>query len=114
MNMYFPRELPLIPPTSLAVVEAAEQSLGFYLPHLLREIYTQVGNGGLGPAMEFTDSRAVFLERILMRQKNLGFHWLIIISQANHLIEPLQIWDTILYTTEVSLMGRTSGNPRGS
>ena len=60
MNMYFPRQLPLILPTSLAVVEAAEQSLGFYLPHLLREIYTQVGNGGFGPGYGIDGTRGRF------------------------------------------------------
>jgi len=35
------------PPTTLAVVRAREAELGFRLPDLLRDIYTQVGNGGL-------------------------------------------------------------------
>ena len=63
MNMYFPRQLPLILPTSLAVVEAAEQSLGFYLPHLLREIYTQVGNGGFGPGYGIYGLEGGFLRK---------------------------------------------------
>jgi hypothetical protein len=37
------------PPVGLKVVEEAEASLGFRLPSLLREMYTQVGNGGFGP-----------------------------------------------------------------
>lgn len=37
------------PPVTLAVVEAAEQQIGFHLPSLIREIYLQVGNGGFGP-----------------------------------------------------------------
>ena len=110
MNMYLPRQLPLILPTSLAVVEAAEQSLGFYLPHLPKYTHRLV-TGDLVPAMEFTELEGGFLKEDPDAQKNLGFHWLIIISQANHLIEPLQIWDTILYTTEISLMGRTWESP---
>jgi SMI1 / KNR4 family (SUKH-1) len=39
----------IYPPTTLAVVEAAEAKLEFRLPGLLRETYVQVGNGGFGP-----------------------------------------------------------------
>jgi hypothetical protein len=39
----------IYPPIALDVVEAAEAKLGFRLPSLLREMYTQVGNGGFGP-----------------------------------------------------------------
>lgn len=37
------------PPATIEEVEAAEQELDFKLPNLLREIYTQVANGGFGP-----------------------------------------------------------------
>ncbi len=37
------------PPTTLAAVEAAEAKMGLRLPPLLREIYTQIANGGVGP-----------------------------------------------------------------
>ncbi|MBX9624461.1 MAG: hypothetical protein K2X82_11690 [Gemmataceae bacterium] len=37
----------LCPPVSEGVVAAAEASLGFPLPPLLRAVYTRVGNGGL-------------------------------------------------------------------
>jgi hypothetical protein len=36
-------------PASLDVVERAEKELGFPLPPILREIYLQVANGGIGP-----------------------------------------------------------------
>ncbi|HXG67577.1 MAG TPA: SMI1/KNR4 family protein [Blastocatellia bacterium] len=39
----------IYPPTTNALVDAAEARLGFRFPHLLREIYTKVGNGGFGP-----------------------------------------------------------------
>jgi hypothetical protein len=41
------------PPARAQVVDAAERDLGFRLPELLRAIYTQVGNGGFGPAYGF-------------------------------------------------------------
>jgi cell wall assembly regulator SMI1 len=41
------------PPAKAQTVDAAEQDLGFPLPELLRTIYTQVGNGGFGPAYGF-------------------------------------------------------------
>lgn len=41
-----PRIAPTVSPGQLA---AAETSLGFALPSLLRQIYLQVGNGGFGP-----------------------------------------------------------------
>jgi hypothetical protein len=37
------------PPATEKEVKAAERALGFELPPLLREVYTQVGNGGFGP-----------------------------------------------------------------
>ncbi len=37
----------LCPPVTSTTVSEAEQSLGFSLPHLLQEVYTQIGNGGL-------------------------------------------------------------------
>jgi hypothetical protein len=48
-NAFAPRRHDLYPPTTLTVVEAAEAKMGFRLPPLLRELYTQVGNGGFGP-----------------------------------------------------------------
>jgi hypothetical protein len=41
------------PPVKARAVAAAERDLGFRLPELLRAIYTQVGNGGFGPAYGF-------------------------------------------------------------
>lgn len=38
-----------IPPATVEQIEAAEQELGFKLPRLLQEIYSQVANGGFGP-----------------------------------------------------------------
>lgn len=46
-SMGAPRQV--YPPVTLDAVEAAEAKLGFRLPSLLREMYTQVGNGGFGP-----------------------------------------------------------------
>jgi hypothetical protein len=37
------------PPVSAAQIAAAEASLGFPLPPLLRDIYMTIGNGGFGP-----------------------------------------------------------------
>jgi hypothetical protein len=37
------------PPCSDSDVAAAEQDLGFVLPDVFRDIYTQVANGGFGP-----------------------------------------------------------------
>lgn len=37
------------PPTTPAMVSDAEQQLGFLLPPLLRRIYTEIANGGIGP-----------------------------------------------------------------
>jgi hypothetical protein len=37
------------PPADVAELEAAERRLGFSLPQGLREVYTEVGNGGFGP-----------------------------------------------------------------
>jgi hypothetical protein len=42
---------PIPPPVAEAVVNAAERALGFALPALLREYYTQIGNGGFGPGL---------------------------------------------------------------
>ena len=39
----------LFPPTTFETVAAAEVRLGFRLPPLLRRIYTEVANGGIGP-----------------------------------------------------------------
>ena len=39
----------VFPPTTMKSVESAESKLGFILPSLLRDIYTQVANGGFGP-----------------------------------------------------------------
>jgi hypothetical protein len=39
----------IYPPATAAMIEAAEQTLGFGLPPLLRQIYLEVGNGGFGP-----------------------------------------------------------------
>lgn len=49
MSMYTPRRRSLIPPTTFLVVEASEKELGFKLPPLLSQLFTQVGNGGFGP-----------------------------------------------------------------
>jgi hypothetical protein len=40
----------LRPPVTKEQVEAVEQKLGFSLPPLLKRIYTEVANGGIGPA----------------------------------------------------------------
>jgi hypothetical protein len=49
MNVFSPRQHDLYPPVKMAVVEAAETKMGFRLPPLLRELFTQVANGGFGP-----------------------------------------------------------------
>jgi hypothetical protein len=49
INAFVPRQPGLFPPTTSAIVEAAEAKLGFSLPPLLRQLYTEVGNGGFGP-----------------------------------------------------------------
>lgn len=49
LNQYWPGQRNLFPPTTLLVVEAAEKELGFTLPPLLTQLYTQVANGGFGP-----------------------------------------------------------------
>ena len=41
--------LRLASPTSLDVVRKAEATLGFNLPPLLIQVYTEVANGGFGP-----------------------------------------------------------------
>jgi hypothetical protein len=53
MNKYGPRQNPLPPPASVQLVEAAEMRLGFRLPQLLRDFYTQIGNGHFGPGYGF-------------------------------------------------------------
>jgi hypothetical protein len=40
---------PLKPPASGEAIGAAEHLLGYPFPHLLRRLYTEVGNGGFGP-----------------------------------------------------------------
>jgi hypothetical protein len=40
-------------PVTKVTVADAERRLGFDLPDLLRALYTQVGNGGFGPAYGF-------------------------------------------------------------
>jgi hypothetical protein len=37
------------PPTIAAKVDAAEQALGFSIPPLIRQLYTEVANGNFGP-----------------------------------------------------------------
>lgn len=49
MSAYSPGLPGLYPPVTMLKVEAAEEKLAFGLPPLLRELYTQVGNGGFGP-----------------------------------------------------------------
>jgi hypothetical protein len=49
MSAFMPGRFAAYPPASGSVVEAAEASLGFRLPPLLNDLYTQVGNGGFGP-----------------------------------------------------------------
>jgi hypothetical protein len=48
-NAIAPGQPVLYPPTTLAVVEAAEKKMALSLPPLLRELYVNVGNGGFGP-----------------------------------------------------------------
>lgn len=43
-------EHPMEPPVSSKAVQKAEKRLGFALPDFLKRIYTEVGNGGFGPA----------------------------------------------------------------
>ncbi len=43
----------LPPPATAAEIAKTEDRLGFPLPHLLMEIYTQVANGGFGPGEGF-------------------------------------------------------------
>lgn len=44
------RGTPFYPPVSQAVVAAAEAQLGFPLPPLLKRLYLEVCNGGIGPS----------------------------------------------------------------
>jgi len=39
----------VFPPATPAAIEATEQALGFVLPPFLRQLYLEVGNGGVGP-----------------------------------------------------------------
>jgi hypothetical protein len=48
-NAFSPRRQGLYPPAPVSILEAAEADLGFRLPPLLRDLYTQVANGGFGP-----------------------------------------------------------------
>ena len=49
LNQYGTEQRIIFPPTTVLVVEAAENELGFHLPPLLSQLYTQVANGGFGP-----------------------------------------------------------------
>jgi hypothetical protein len=49
ITRFSPRRVELFPPASELVVEDSETRLEFRLPPLLRELYTQVANGGFGP-----------------------------------------------------------------
>jgi len=43
------------PIVSLGGIEEAQKELGFNLPELLKNIYTQIGNGGFGPGYGLND-----------------------------------------------------------
>ncbi len=45
----------VLPPVDRTIVEHTEATLNFRLPELLRQIYTEVGNGGLGPGYGLWD-----------------------------------------------------------
>jgi hypothetical protein len=47
----------IAPPVGMRTLAAAERQLGFELPELLRAIYSQVANGGFGPAYGFLGLR---------------------------------------------------------
>lgn len=49
LNQYGTGQRTAFPPTTLLAVAAAENELGFQLPPLLSQLYTQVANGGFGP-----------------------------------------------------------------
>jgi hypothetical protein len=49
ISKFTPRRGELFPPASSLLLDAAETKLGFRLPLLLRELYSQVANGGFGP-----------------------------------------------------------------
>ena len=49
LNQYWTGQRTAFPPTTLLVVKATENELGFQLPPLLAQFYTQVANGGFGP-----------------------------------------------------------------
>jgi hypothetical protein len=49
MAMAYSIRSTIFPPANLKSLESAEAKLGFSLPCLLRDIYTQVANGGFGP-----------------------------------------------------------------
>jgi hypothetical protein len=63
MSWSRPRQLPLFPLISLTAVEAQEKRLGFLLPTLLTEMYTQVGNGGFGPGYGIYGLEGGFLRK---------------------------------------------------
>jgi hypothetical protein len=64
INKIWPRSQPLYPPTTHAIVNAAEKKLGFRLPILLREMYTRVGNGGFGPGYGIYGLEGGYLQTI--------------------------------------------------
>jgi hypothetical protein len=49
VSKFSPRRGELYPPAPPLLLEATEARLGFRLPPLLRELYTEVANGGFGP-----------------------------------------------------------------
>ncbi len=49
INAFAPGLPGLYPPVTMSIVKAAEKKMALGLPPLLRELYTQVGNGGFGP-----------------------------------------------------------------
>jgi hypothetical protein len=49
MKKYWPGQGKIYPPTTITVVEATEKELGFRIPSLLSQMYTEVANGGFGP-----------------------------------------------------------------
>lgn len=48
------------PPATEEQLQATEEALGFPLPPMLRALYTQVANGGFGPAYGITGARGGF------------------------------------------------------
>lgn len=72
MNRFSPRKHSLFPPTTPAIVEAAEAELGFRLPPLLRELYTQVGNGGFGPGYGIFGLEGGYIDQDIINDFNGG------------------------------------------